>query len=131
MPHFVIEYSANLDGQVDFGALCQRVHQTIVDTGLFELGAIRVRCHRAGIYAITDYDPRNAFIDMSFRVGVGRSQQDKQRTGEAIFEAVAAEVATLFDSQHFALSLEIREIDPQLSWKRNSMHARLRAPADS
>jgi 5-carboxymethyl-2-hydroxymuconate isomerase len=32
----------------------------------------------------------------------------------------------LFETPHFALSLEVREIDPALSWKKNSIHLRLR-----
>ena len=43
------------------------------------------------------------------------------------FAAAEGALAPLFGSPHFALSLEIREIDPELSWKRNAMHARLRA----
>jgi 5-carboxymethyl-2-hydroxymuconate isomerase len=35
-------------------------------------------------------------------------------------------LAALFATPHFALSLEIREIDPELSWKRNAIHPRLR-----
>lgn len=47
MPHFTMEYSSNLDGTVDFDGLCRAVHETILDTGLFELGAVRVRAFRA------------------------------------------------------------------------------------
>ena len=35
-------------------------------------------------------------------------------------------LAPLFETPHFALSLEIREIDPALSWKKNAIHPRLR-----
>ncbi len=49
MPHFTMEYSSNLDGTVDFDGLCRAVHETILDTGLFELGAVRVRAFRAGL----------------------------------------------------------------------------------
>lgn len=131
MPHFVIEYSANLDARLDVSALCGRIRDTIMASGLFELGAIRVRAYRADAYAITDGLADNAFIDMSFRIGAGRSEQDKKRVGQAIFDVVAQDVASLFDTPHFALSLEIREIDAALSWKKNAMHARLRAAAQA
>jgi len=126
MPHLVIEYSANLDGRVDFDGLCAEVRSAIVVTGLFEIGAVRVRTLRSEHYAIADELPENAFIDMSFRIGVGRSAQEKERTGEAIFGLVSARLAPLFETPHFALSLEIREIDPELSWKKNAIHPRLR-----
>jgi 5-carboxymethyl-2-hydroxymuconate isomerase len=126
MPHLSIEYSANLDDSVDMAKLCAVAEQAILGTGLFELGAVRVRALRAEAYAIADGLPENAFVDMSFRIGVGRSPGDKKACGEAIFAAVAEHLANLFETPHFALSLEIREIDPALSWKKNAMHARLR-----
>ncbi|TGV75888.1 5-carboxymethyl-2-hydroxymuconate isomerase, partial [Mesorhizobium sp. M00.F.Ca.ET.158.01.1.1] len=70
--------------------------------------------------------PENAFLDMSFRIGSGRGAEDKKRTGEAVFTAVSQYLATLFETPHFALSLEIREFDPVLSWKKNAIHPRLR-----
>ena len=126
MPHFTMEYSANLDGAVDFAALCRAVHETIMTTGLFELGAVRVRALRAEAYAVADLLPENGFIDMSFRVGKGRSDEEKRQTGEAIFATVTQFLARLFETPHFALTLEIREIDPDLSWKKNAIHPRLR-----
>jgi 5-carboxymethyl-2-hydroxymuconate isomerase len=126
MPHFTMEYSANLDDAVDFTALCKAVHETIFATGLFELGALRVRALRAEAYAVADLLPENGFIDMSFRVGKGRSEAEKRATGEAILATVTRFLAPLFETPHFALTLEIREIDPDLSWKKNAIHPRLR-----
>lgn len=126
MPHFTLEYSANLDGKVDFDALCRVILKTALGTGLFELGAPRVRAFRAEHYAIADDLPENAFIDMQLRMGAGRSAEDKKAAGEAIFAAVTGHLSTLFATPHFALSLEIREIDPDLSWKKNAIHPRLR-----
>ena len=126
MPHLTIEYSGNLEGRADIGQLCDRLHAAILATGLFELGAIRVRALKAEHFAIADRLPENAFVDLNFRIGKGRSADEKRRTGEALF-AVAGEVlAPLFETPHFALSLEIREIDSELSWKRNAIHPRLR-----
>lgn len=126
MPHFTIEHSANLDERVDFDGLCRTIHETILDTGLFEIGAVRVRTVRCSHYAIADLIPENSFIDMAFRIGRGRSDAEKQATGKAIFDAVTQDLADLFATPHFALSLEIREIDPDLSWKKNAIHPRLR-----
>lgn len=126
MPHFTMEYSSNLDATVDFPALCAAVHETIMATGLFELGAVRVRALRAEAYAVADLLPENSFIDMSFRIGRGRSTEEKKRTGDAIFATVTDFLAPLFKTPHFALTLEIREIDPDLSWKKNAIHPRLR-----
>ena len=126
MPHLRLEYSANLEEKADMAAVCAVALEAILATGIFELGAPRVRAYPAPHYAIADRHADNAFLDMIFRMGAGRSDTDKKRTGEAIMAAVAAELAPLFAAPHFALSLEIVEIDAALSWKKNSMHARLR-----
>jgi 5-carboxymethyl-2-hydroxymuconate isomerase len=126
MPHFSIEYSANLDGRVDMQKLCDTVLESVLATGLFEIGAVRVRAFRAEAFAVADRLLENAFVDMSFRIGKGRSDDDKKRVGDAIFAAVTQRLSALFATPHFALSLEIREIDPVLSWKKNAIHPRLR-----
>ncbi|MGX8009387.1 5-carboxymethyl-2-hydroxymuconate isomerase [Mesorhizobium sp. ORM8.1] len=127
MPHMAIEYSANLDAKVDIGELCALVSRIILASGLFEPGAIRVRAFRAEAYAIADRLPENGFIDMNFRIGKGRSEAEKKSAGEAIFAAVTDHLSSLFATPYFALSLEIREIDAELSWKKNAIHPRLRS----
>ncbi|MDQ0471792.1 5-carboxymethyl-2-hydroxymuconate Delta-isomerase [Labrys wisconsinensis] len=126
MPHCSIEYSANLDGRADMSGLCAALSQAILSTGLFEIGAVRVRALACAAYAIADQHPDNAFVDISFRIGRGRTGEEKKRTGEVMFAAAGDHLAHLFDTPHFALSLEIREIDAELSWKKNAIHPRLR-----
>lgn len=127
MPHFTIQYSANLEAEFDLAALCAAVEDTVVATGLFELSAARVRAFRADHVALADRLPQNAFVDMVFRIGKGRSPEEKQRTGDAIIETARQFFARRLDGPHFALSLEIQEIDAPASWKLNTFHARLRA----
>lgn len=129
MPHFNIEYSANLEGLVDIAGLCRDIRDILLQTGLFEEGAVRVRAFRAEAYAVADGLPENAFIDMSLRIGTGRGEEEKRQAGERVFAGVAERLSGLFETPHFALSLEIREIDPALSWRRNAIHARFRQAA--
>ena len=126
MPHLCMEYSANLADRVDLTGLCSRLNATLLDTGFFEPGAIRVRTLRCDHYAVADELPENAFLDASLRIGEGRSESDRQQIGEALFACLQAELAELFDSPHFCLSLEVRQISRELSWKKNAIHPRLR-----
>ena len=126
MPHLTVEYSANLEARADLDALCSTLLETILATGLFEFGAVRVRALRADHYAIADRLPDNGFVDLNLRIGKGRSAEEKKRTGEALFAAATTALAPLLETPHFALSLEIREIDAELSWKKNAIHPRLR-----
>ncbi len=126
MPHMTIEFSSNLKVRADMEAAARAAHAALLSTGIFEVGAVRVRAVECNAYAIADCLPENAFVDMSLRVGAGRSQADKSKVGEAVYGAMLAFFQPLLQEPHFALSFEIREIDPDLSWKTNAMHPRLR-----
>ena len=126
MPHLTVEYSANLEGMTDLDHLCGALHAAMMASGLFELGAVRVRALRADHYAVADRLPQNAFAHLSLRIGAGRSLADRKRAGEMIFAAATTALAPLFTTPHFALTLEMVEIDPDLSWKKNAIHPRLR-----
>jgi 5-carboxymethyl-2-hydroxymuconate isomerase len=125
MPHLTVQHSANIAGE-RVQQLCSALHEAIAATGLYPLGGIRVRALPCPIYTIADRDPRNGFVDMVFRIGTGRSDDDKKKTGKLLMQAAEAVFSRELASPHFALSLEIIEIDPVLSWKTNSMHARLK-----
>jgi 5-carboxymethyl-2-hydroxymuconate isomerase len=126
MPHFIVEYSANLESKVDIGALCDQIADTALATGLFEIGAIRVRAVRCEHYAIADRLPENSFVDVRLRMGEGRNERDRRRAGETIFEALETFLEPLYETPHFALSFSIAEIDSRFSWKKNGIHPRLR-----
>ncbi len=126
MPHLTLEYSANLDGVANLQDLCRLLVKRLYETKLFELGAIRVRAFRSDIFVVADDMPQNAFVDGSLRIGKGRSEEEKVSVGEAVFATMTEFFVPQFATPHFALSLEIREIDADLSWKKNAIHPRLR-----
>ena len=49
MPHLNIEYSANLEEELDVQALVDRIHETALETGIFPLGGVRTRAEARGI----------------------------------------------------------------------------------
>ena len=126
MPHLTVEYSGNLEGLTDMGALCHALHTTMLASGLFELGAIRVRARACPHYAVADLLPENAFADLILRIGTGRSEDEKTSLGKALMRAAEAHFALQLAAPHFALSLEVQEISAPFSWKTNAIHPRLR-----
>lgn len=126
MPHMIIDHSANVADKVDMDGFCAAVHAAMLETGLFEIGGIRVRALRADHFVVADADPANGYVHMTLRIGVGRSVEDRKRAGDAIFKAASEHLAPLLSEPHFALSFVIEELDAELSWKKNSIHARLR-----
>jgi 5-carboxymethyl-2-hydroxymuconate isomerase len=126
MPHFTIEYSANLDGRVDMGAVVELVRKTAVETGIFPLGGIRVRAVRCEHYAIADNRHNYGFLDMVLRLGEGRDLATRKSAGEHIFKALSAYLDPVFKETKFALSFDMQINDKDTSWKRNNIHEALK-----
>ena len=126
MPHFTIEYSANLDGRVDMGAVVELVRNAAVQTGIFPLGGIRVRAIRCEHYAIADGGKNFGFLDMVLRLGEGRDLATRQKAGEHIFKVLSAYLDPVFANSKFALSFDMQINDKETSWKRNNIHEALK-----
>jgi 5-carboxymethyl-2-hydroxymuconate isomerase len=126
MPHFTIEYSANLDSRVDMGKAVEVVRKAAVETGIFPLGGIRVRAVRCEHYAIADGNPQLGFLDMVLRLGEGRDLATRKKAGEHIFKALSAYLDPVFAQSKFALSFDMQINDKETSWKRNNIHEALK-----
>jgi 5-carboxymethyl-2-hydroxymuconate isomerase len=129
MPHFTIEYSANLDAKVDMGKIVELVRKAAVETGIFPLGGIRVRAIRCEHYAIADGSPQSGFLAMLLRLGEGRDLAARQKAGEHIFKALSTHLDPVFAGSKFALSFDMQINDKETSWKRNNIHEALKAEA--
>jgi 5-carboxymethyl-2-hydroxymuconate isomerase len=129
MPHFTIEYSANLDSRLDMGEVVELVRKAAVETGIFPLGGIRVRAIRCEHYAIADGRSNYGFLDMVLRLGEGRDLATRKRAGEHIFKALSTYLDPVFASGEFALSFDMQINDKETSWKRNNIHDALKVEA--
>jgi 5-carboxymethyl-2-hydroxymuconate isomerase len=127
MPHLSIEYSAGLEERADMPAICRSLHAAMVEAGIFPLAGIRVRAHRADHSIVADGLAGNDFLAMTLAVGAGRSTEALKAAGDLIFRAAQTALAGPLSGPHFALSLDIRVNDPELSWKETPIHARLSA----
>lgn len=129
MPHFTIEYSANLESLLDIGAVCEVVRKAAVETGIFPLGGIRVRAVRCEHYAIADARHDYGFLDVVLRIGEGRDLATRQKAGEHVFQALSIHLDPVFAAGRFALSFDMQINDKDTSWKRNNIHDALKVEA--
>ena len=93
------------------------MRDAIIATGEFPLGGTRVRGHCADICVVADGGAHD-FLDITFRIGVGRSQATKEAAVEALYAAAEAFLRPTMEKRSFALSLELLEMDGALSLKR-------------
>ena len=126
MPHFTLEYSANLDDHLDMAGVVEIVRKAAVETGIFPLGGIRVRAVRCEHYTIADGRSEFGFLDMVLRLGEGRDLAARKKAGDHIFKALSAYLDPVFATSKFALSFDMQINDKETSWKRNNIHEALK-----
>ena len=121
MPHIQIDYSANLEARLDIAGLCAVLRDAAVATGVFPLAGVRVRAIRVDHVVIADGNPDHAFLDISVRLRGGRAAEARARATGAIFAAAESYCGEVMATSSFMLSMEMRDIDPELSPKASSI----------
>jgi len=120
MPHQIIEYSANLEADLDIDTLVQTMHDTAVGLDALPIGGIRTRAARRDVFRVSDSHPDNTFINVTLRIAP-RPPEIKKEVGEQLFNALRQFVQRVFDERPMALSLEIQEIDAEFRWKHSNI----------
>ena len=122
MPHLIVEYSANIEDQIALDALLDKLHTCALGTGVFPLGGLRVRAHRADAFRIADKAPDNGFVHVTALIGHGRPLDMQQRAAEELFAVLTKHLEPLYDKSPLALSLNVQEFHPVLNFKKNNLH---------
>ena len=125
MPHFHIDYSPNLEERIDMARFCDCLRVAAIETGVFPLAGIRVRALRADHVSMADGNPNHGYIDISVRLRAGRSDTAKAQATQHLFAAAEAYCADVMGSSSMMLSLEMRDIDPDLAPKVSSIRRHL------
>jgi 5-carboxymethyl-2-hydroxymuconate isomerase len=129
LPHLIVEYSANVEQAMALDALLDKLHACALETGVFPLGGLRVRAHRADHYRIADKAADNGFVHVTALIGHGRALDVQQRAGEQLFAVLTEHLASLYDKRPLAISLNVQEFHPVLNFKKNNLHEHLKKRA--
>lgn len=126
MPHLIIEYSANLEAEIDLDGLMRKLRDRAAGGGVFPLPGIRVRAARRDCYLIADGDPSHGFVHLTVRIGAGRDEATRRAQSQLLFDGLCEHLAPVQERRGLGISLEMVEIDPVGSLKKNNLHERLR-----
>lgn len=127
MPHLSYDHAPELAQLADMAGFADHMRRAMVETGLFPLGGIRVRGHAATAQSVADGAPGWLWLDMQLRIGQGRSPAERDRAADHLYAAARAYLEPRLAGRPFALSFELREIDPQFSRKGwNTIHSTLK-----
>ena len=127
MPHQTIEYSANLEPELDIEALVKVLHETAAGIDALPIGGLRTRAVAREHYRIADGHPDNTFINVFLRIAPGRPFDVRKAAGEKLFKALCDYLEEIYSSTPLAISYEIQELDADLRWKKNNIREYLAA----
>ena len=127
MPHLMIDYSANIEPDIDMSRLCEHLRAIAAEIEAFPIAGVKVRAVRVDHYAIADGNPAHGFIDISVRIREGRDLETKKQAVDAIFNAANDFVSPILQKRSLALSVELRDITAELAPKSGTIRKYLGA----
>lgn len=125
MPHFIVEYTDNLKGELNVEQLLEDVHQILIERKeIFPIGGIRSRAIELKDYRVADGLEDDAFVHATLKIAAGRTEEVKAEVCNAIFEVIKAHFDETMNKRYLALSLEMVEFSDSGTYKQNNIHAR-------
>lgn len=123
MPHVIVEYSGNLDGALDVGKLLADLHQTVIDSKVAEVAAIRTRAERREAFRVADGSAENAFVHVTMRLRIGRSEDVRTKLADALLAATDRNLQRAYAAHPTAITVEMEEID-NITARKNTIRER-------
>lgn len=126
MPHLRFEYSANIEPLADLQGFCDHMRDTMLETGVFPLGGIRVRGINCDYVTLADGQPNRGFLHATVMMGQGRDEATRVQVADDLYAAARAWLEPRMAGTAFALSLVVEELDSRYSRKAlNTIHEHL------
>jgi 5-carboxymethyl-2-hydroxymuconate isomerase len=129
MPHVVLQYTGNLESEVDMPALCRDIGSilsTLRDESggpLFPIGGTRVLAYPAQVFSVADGKGDYGFCYINIRIAGGRSAAKKKETGDAVLARAQAAFASAFEARHVGVTIQIDESAGQVyDAKHSNLH---------
>lgn len=127
MPHIIIEYTDNIKAEAKIPLLLEKIHDVIISKSpLFPIGGLRSRAIELQDYRVADGKEDDAFVHVTLKIGRGRSEEDKRRSCDELFEVIKTHFSELFSKRYLALSMELFEFSEEGTYKHNNIHQRFK-----
>jgi 5-carboxymethyl-2-hydroxymuconate isomerase len=121
MPHIIAEYSANLENRLNVQALVDDLHQAAIDSQVAELVGIRSRAVKRDHFRVADGNAANGFVHIVARLRRGRTTEQRKALGQALLAAADKRLADVYPWHPVGLTVEVHEIDPDMTFRRNTL----------
>jgi len=134
MPHLVILYTPNLEREIEMGAVCRALADTMLavrdENGaqVYPTGGTRVLAYAATHHAVADGSHDAAFVYFNLRMAKGRSEATTRAAGEAVAATVRQLFAPVLARRAVGLTVQIDEGHEVFDAKVGNLHALFAKP---
>lgn len=108
MPHLTLEYTGNLDFEVQ--PLLARLHAELVATGTISLKGLKSRAVRRNEYRIANGNPDYAFVHVNLLIREGRPPEVQSDMAQRVMAVLKETFGDRFEHCHLSLSVDIKEM---------------------
>lgn len=123
MPHFIVEYSASLEDDLQLATLFATVHQYLIGRQLFPTGGIRSRARRIEHDRFADGREDFAGVHAQLKLSATRPAGQRQDISTGVFEVLRQHCAAIQQRRYVALSMEVGLFAPETFFNHNNLHS--------
>ena len=113
MPHLTLEYSDNLEFEVQ--PLLARLHNELVTTGVVNMKGLKSRAIAYTDYRIADGNPGYAFVHLNILLRPGRPLATQQEVARRAMTALEETFGHRFEQGYLSLSVDIKEMAAEVA----------------
>ncbi|HET9590151.1 MAG TPA: hypothetical protein VFO91_15300 [Anaerolineales bacterium] len=124
MPHLTLEYTDNLDFEVQ--PLLARLHEQVVATGAINLKGIKSRAVRHTEYRMADGDPQYAFVHVGLLIREGRPLEIQKEATRRVMAVLKETFGHRFEKEFLSLSVDIKEMREGIALTEHNIPDRTR-----
>jgi 5-carboxymethyl-2-hydroxymuconate isomerase len=111
MPHLILEYSKNIDDELNFEPLFLTLHKILEEKLPTDISSCKSRCISQEFFFIGDCHVKNAFAHLTIKILAGRSDENKNRLGNEILTVMRNFFKSHKSNLTLKLSVEVMELD--------------------
>ncbi len=117
MPHLTLEYTDNIQADINFEDLFSELHGVLVQFADIDINNCKSRAIKLDNYFISDGVNPDSFVHLSVRIFSGRSDELKKTIGEQLKNVLIDKFTNQSNKASPQITIEIQEINKEYYFK--------------
>lgn len=111
MPHLILEYSKNIESDLNHEPLFLTLHKLLAEKLPTDIASCKSRCIPHDLFYVGDCEVKNAFAHLTIKILQGRSDENKSQIGSEILKILHNFYQPHQSKLNLQLSVEIMDLD--------------------